>query len=206
MFRTSSLLVAGALAYAGSSASGQIVKDLGFGWEVVILDPIKSDVVSDPPSSLDKLVLQKFAEFDSLDPILLLFRQNKPDAETAPVISITDEVIFNNSGFDWIDFEIILLDGAQLEYDVAASADFTISPFTDREYLDANTKFRVFGGTVSDGDVWTPGLVDGELVINIDLAADAPVVWTLKEIPSIPSPSGLALIGLGALAGARRRR
>lgn len=206
--KTTTALGASAIAalIATTSASGQLVKDLGFGWEVVIFDPIYSDVAADPPSSLDKLIVEKTAEFRNLDPIHLLFRQNKPDAETAPVIAFTDEIILNNSGFDWVDFEFILLDSGQVEFDVAASADFSIAPFTTREYSDGNTFLRVAGGTVADGGIWTPGITKGELVINIDLSDSNPVNFVFKEVPSIPAPGSLALAGLAGLVAARRRR
>lgn len=200
------IVSAGIAACVCSTASAQLVKDLGFGWEVLIVDPDRSDVAVDPDSSLDMLILQKTAEFDSLNPILLQFRQTMPDNLTAPVIAFNDELIYNNTGYDWVDFEFDLLDGSQVSYDQAASADFSIDPFTSREYRYNDSQLHVYNGVVPDGDIWTPGLDSGKLVIDVNLASDNPVVWTFKEIPSIPAPGALALLGLGALLGNKRRR
>lgn len=200
------IVCAGIAACVCSAASAQLVKDLGFGWEVVIVDPDRSDVAVDPDSTVDLLILQKTAQFDSLNPILLQFRQTMPDDMTAPMIAFNDELIYNNSGYDWVDFEFDLLDGTQVSYDQAASANFSINPFTSREYRYNDSQLHVYGGVVPDGDIWTPGLASGKLYIDINLASDDPVVWTFKEIPSVPAPGALALLGLGVLAGNRRRR
>ena len=184
------------------------------GWEVVIFNDGLVDVVTDAVRFADdRVVIQKFAEFIDIDPftgapaaVLLDFRQVAADADTVSQIVITDERVINNTGLDWIDFEFFLVNDGEAVFNRAASADFDISPFTRRDYSDDNTFLRLSGGTVADGATWTPGLTRGGLVIDVDLSADTPVNFTLKELPSIPAPGGAALAALGGLAAGRRRR
>src|SRR5262245_25490154 len=193
-------------AFAGPSL-GDVIQ-LGNGWEVEIFDPAHSAVTRDPddPNHPGAIILQKSAEFLSLNPILLQFRQNLPDAQTATRICITDEIINNNSGVAWVDFEMTLLDSGDATWNQALSAGFSIAPFTNRQYLDAGTRVRFFDGTVPNGGVWTPGLPSGELCFDINLSSASPVAFTLEERPSIPTPGALALLGVGGLAAMRRRR
>jgi hypothetical protein len=43
-------------------------------------------------------------------------------------------------------------------------------------------------------------------VIDTDLSALNPLTFALKEIPQVPAPGALALLGLAGLVSARRRR
>lgn len=200
------------IALAGSASADPIVKDLGGGWEVTIFDPDHLDFVTDAVVG-DTLVIQKFAEFTSVDeftgeptPLLATFRQTNPDASTATKIVITDEVIINETGLDWVCFRMVLVDHGQATWNPDASADFSIDPFQDRVYRDGNTEVEFFDGVVANNSTWTPGFANGGLQADINLGADDPVTFTLKEIPTIPSPGAMALAAIGGLLAAARRR
>jgi MYXO-CTERM domain-containing protein len=184
------------------------------GWQAEIFDPGMVDLVTDFVSIRDDVVvIEKFAEFIEIDkftgepvPITITFKQVAGDDDTVSRIVITDEFIFNNTGQDWVDFENILVDSGNAVWNPDAMATLDISPFGSFEFLDGDTNFRVFDGVVADGDTWTPGLRSGGFVIDIDLSGDDPVIFSLKEAPSIPAPGALALLAIGGVAAVRRRR
>ncbi|HYD00808.1 MAG TPA: PEP-CTERM sorting domain-containing protein [Phycisphaerales bacterium] len=209
-------LVAGV---AGSAASADVVRDLGGGWQVIIADEIADqiDIVADGFVTVDgvrTLVIEKFAEFRSFDPLTGLFgglpvqfRQVGADADTATRIIITDEALYNNTSQAWTGFRMQLIDSGQAGFDPAATfaSGFSIGPFTTTTYSAGNTQVDFGGGVVPAGGIWYPGLGSGGLVINVNLSNQNPVVFTLKETP-VPTPGAAALIGLGGLALSRRRR
>jgi hypothetical protein len=184
---------------------------LGCGWQVTIFDSDVADVVTDFCDP-DILVVEKAAEFIEIDPdtmqpapINLLFTQILPDAQTAPRIIITTEIILNNTGQDWTSFRNLLLDSGQVMFNQPLSASFSISPFTTRTYNGGSTEVTFAGGVVPDGSVWTPGLASGGLVIDVELGRTTPVSFTLKELP-IPEPSSGLLVLAGALVLRKLRR
>jgi MYXO-CTERM domain-containing protein len=204
---------------AGSVASADVTRDLGGGWQVVIADEIADqiDIVSDGFVTINgvrTLVIEKFAEFRTIDPLTGLFqglavqfRQIGADATTATRIIITDEGLYNNTGAAWFDFHMQLIDNNQPVFNPAAtfSSGFTYGPFTSLTFSQNNTQADFAGGVVPNGQIWYPGLGAGGLVIDVNLGAEAPVVFTLKETPS-PTPGAAALLGLGMMACGRRRR
>jgi hypothetical protein len=203
MGRVSVLVGGGLAAVVPLTASAQVVKQLGQGWEVEIFQPNMVDVFVDP-SSPGTLVIEKIAEFGSIMEIDLTFTQNLPDAQTASQIVITNAVITNSTGQDWISFTETLTPLAT--FNQALSAGFSIAPFTTRQYSGGDTQVEFSGGTVQSGQVWSPGLASGGLVIDVDLSGSTPAVFTLSELPAIPAPGAMALIALGGLGAARRRR
>lgn len=198
---------------AGFAANAGTVIDVGGGWEITIIsDNTLVDVSVDFVSLKDDiLVIEKFANFISIDPLtgipdplIIAFNQVASDALTVSTIVIADELIFNNSGVDWTAYQNILL-GSQATFDPVASAGFDVSPFTSLSFSNGNQIATASGGVVADGDIWTPGLSAGELVINVDLSDNAPAKFLLKEIP-VPTPGAIALLGVAGLLGSRRRR
>ncbi|HMQ14955.1 MAG TPA: PEP-CTERM sorting domain-containing protein [Phycisphaerae bacterium] len=205
--------VAGAFAAALASPAlaDPIIKNLGGGWQVTILQPAVSDI-STVSVSLpnNELVISKEADFNLIDPdtgqpatISVVFEQIAPDEETVSRIKITEEIVRNNTPVDWDSFRILLFPNAKVEFDVDASAGFSIDPFTTRSYLALNSEVVFAGGVVTAGSTWNPGADSGELVIDIDLSNGAPVAFTMKEQP-IPEPA--SILGMLALAAALRRR
>jgi len=195
---------AGIAAAIPMTASAQVVKDLGKGWEVTIFQPNMVDVFVDP-SGPGSLVIEKIAEFSSVMPIELMFTQNQPDAQTVSQIVLTSAVITNSTGQGWVSFTETVTPGVA-QFNEGLSGDYSISPFTSREYFNGDTEVVFSGGTVGAGEIWSPGLAAGGLVIDIDLSGSAPAVFTLAELPTVPGPGSIAVLALGGLVGARRRR
>jgi MYXO-CTERM domain-containing protein len=171
----------------------------------------------------DAVFIQKSAEFTQapvngvFPAIPIVFRQIDPVAVSNIVID--DEIITNSTGEDWFDFHMIIFDHGDAFFDPVATWDsdgggpigWTIEPFTLASFSDDLTELDISGGVVSDGSSWFPGdgLDDGQLWINVnpgDGVNDPLTVFTLKEFPSVPAPSALAVLALGGLGVRRRRR
>jgi hypothetical protein len=202
---------------AGSVANADIIRDLGGGWQIIIATAFQDhvDVVTDAfNAQTNTLVVEKFAEFTQVDPftgmpggISVTFRQILPDAQTANHIVITDEALYNFTGMNWTGFRMQLIDSGQATFDPAATAasGLNINPFTAIAYSNGNTQVDFSGGVVPNGGAWYPGISQGGIVINVNLAADGPVQFSLKETP-IPTPGAAALMGVGGIVFASRRK
>ncbi len=204
-------VLAGTALCLSVSAQGDVIIDLGGGWEATIFNEQVDLVVDFVDFDKDIIVLQKFANFTEIDkktglpaPLSIAFAQIAPDDETVSHIVLTDAFIFNNTGVNWSAFREMLL-GGHVAFDPEASGDFSIDPFTAMDFIDNNTEVIFSGGTVFDGTIWTPGVDSGALVINVDLSRDDPVKFVLKELP-VPAPGALALVACGMLVPRRRRR
>ncbi len=196
--------IAAAALCVAQSARAEVVLDLGGGWQATIQDQSVLDLVVDYVSLEDDLlVLQKFATFASLTQMDISFEQTADDANTVSTIVITDEFVFNNSGTDWNAFSMNV-DG-DATFDAAASASFSIDPYTDADFAGDMKSVLFSGGTVADSAFWTPGLASGGLYINVDLSGDGMAGFRLGEMP-VPAPSALIVFGLAGLARSRRRR
>ncbi len=206
----SRLVALGVCAGVAGSAAAEII-DLGGGWQAELftdnVELISLGVID------GALTIEKIATFTEIDeftgepkPINITFTQIESDDNTASKIVIQSEELTNNTGLDWIDFEFILVDGGNATWNQDEMAGLDILPFTDSEFLQDDTIFRTFGGTVADGDTWFPGAAAGAFVIDTDLSGDAPLIFSLKEAPSVPAPGAIGLLIAGGLVAGRRRR
>jgi len=172
------------------------------------------DIVLDFVSIVDDvMIIEKVAAFRQLnelfpipDSIVLSFQQIAPDAQTVSRIVITDETVVNQTGVDWVAFQFILSGFGFVEFNQALSASFDVSPFTNKTYNGDSTVLTVDGGVLANGAVWTPGQFAGQLVIDVDLSDEFPKFFTFKELPLIPTPGTVALLGLAGMAVFARRR
>ncbi|MBL8765094.1 MAG: hypothetical protein JNM07_12580 [Phycisphaerae bacterium] len=209
------LSLLGALSLAGVS-SAQTSMDLGGGWRATIFDPdhVSLTVVSvDVANNL--LTLRKEATFLEIDPftgrpqpINISFTQTAPDGATITRFAIDEELLTNQTGVAWDQFDQVLVDSNQAVFNQSLSAGFGITPFTSRSYNGASTAVSFTGGIIPDGGNWNPGSAGaggGELVWDVNLSSPNPVTFSLKEIP-VPAPGGVALMGLAAAVAAGRRR
>jgi hypothetical protein len=196
-----------------ATAPAEIIKNIGGGWQATIFDEQHVDLATDYISFVDNvLVIEKFAEFIRVDPltglpepVLITFQQTAADAQTISRIVITDEVLINHTGLAWTSFRNILVDSGQAAFNQALSSTFSISPYTTRTYNGDSSEVEFGGGVVPNNGIWTPGLASGGLWIDVNLRAEDPVTFTLKELP-VPEPTTglLALIG-SAVMFLRRR-
>lgn len=166
------------------------------------LDPVL-DVNVDGVTA-DAVYIEKIAQFNSLASINIIFTQISQNAVSNIVIN--DEVITNTSGVAWTDFHMDLQGASNVAFDPAASAGFTVNPFTSSSFTNSNQTFNAFNGTVANNGAWFPGLFGGELWIHVALNASAPTTFVLSETPSVPAPGAVTLLGLAGLMGTRRRR
>jgi hypothetical protein len=155
-----------------------------------------------------------------LSPIYLNFFQAALDNATANRIIIVDENITNLTGVPWYDFHWFVgyTDVAQFNRELtyptvnpnSNEPGWSIDPFTTHDWPSGQTvgadELSVAGGTVPNNSVFHPGLVSGNLVIDINLDGDSMVHFFLKELPTIPEPANVLLIGCGSMALLRRRR
>jgi hypothetical protein len=155
-----------------------------------------------------------------IDPYAVTFTQTSANA--LPNIVIVEEAITNQTGVAWLDFHFDITDSGDAQFNVAATAGsggpppigFSIAPFTTAVFGNSvagpNTVLDIAGGVVPNGATWNPGAGpggDGALWITTNPHTSAPyTVFTLKERPTIPEPSSLAILALGALPLLRRSR
>lgn len=212
-------LAAGQSAQAGSKVLGTT------GW-VASWDSSLDEVVNlsvDPGSNL---VVEKFADFRSFDPIPIVFQQVDPKASATLAVAIDSEFVFNNTNSPWNAFQMQILSGVTgtgsiASFDPAATGiggpgGFSINPFTEAVFSTDNRVLDLSGGTIGNvppGNVWQPGVASGKLYINaVPTASGALRSFVLKEIPiAIPVPAaawtGLSgLVGLGLFGAARKVR
>jgi len=208
-----SAVVLCALSLTASGARAAEVIQLGGGWEAIVQDRSVLDLVVDFVSlEQNILVIEKFANFTAIEqftgkpmPLNITFRQVESDAQTVSRIVITDEAVFNNTGLTWSGFDMMLFGGNAM-FNAELSSDFSHEPFTTMSFSDDLRRVSFGGGTIEDGGFWFPGVLSGGLVIDADLSATAPNIFTFKELPLVPAPAGLSLLLLGTLTAGRRRR
>lgn len=222
-----SVAAAGAL-FVGSQAIAAVVPLGTSGWTASwdnSLDPFLSIVVDG--QTANSVIIEKIAQFlgppgpgGLIDPYAITFTQTSPNA--VPNIVINEETITNQNGVPWLDFHFDITDSGDATFNVAATLasggpgpiGFSISPFTTAVFGPSasgpNTVLDLAGGVVPAGATWSPGsgpAGDGALWITAVPHTAAPfTVFTLKERPTIPEPSTLTLLGLGALPLLRRSR
>lgn len=210
------------LAAAGSAQAG--IQIIGGGWQASwdnSLDPfvdINPDGVSTDGTTV---FFEKVAQFtqgpvNGIFPSIAIVFSVIP-GYTGPIANklvINDEVITNSTGTAWTDFHMDVLDHGEVVFDPVATAasggggpiGFSINPFTQAAFADGNTRLDIWGGVVPSGTQWFPGsgASDGQLWINVNNVSSN-TLFVLKETPT-PAPGALALLGLAALVGSRRRR
>lgn len=201
-----------ALVSLAGTASADVILPLGMGWEAVVTGANVSLTVNQ--STDGALHLTKEAVFREIDPftgapmaVTITFRQVLPDNMTASQIIIDDEMIMNLTGLNWDGYRQILALSTNVSFD-ASSTGMSVGPeFTTNTLLNGNREMLSNGGPgVANGAMWMPGAT-GALVININLAGqDTPVIFTLKELPTVPTPGAVALGAVGLAAMGRRRR
>ena len=114
---------------------------------------------------------------------------------------ILDESVTNQTGSPWTDYHMQLISGGVVNFDIAASLGFSMSPFATK-ILTLST-LDAFNGSVAHNSPFFPGAGPGELVMTADLSG-GPVTFTLTEYPT-PEPTTLAMLVIGLGVMVRRR-
>jgi len=191
------------------------------GWRAEVADGIDLTIFS-VQGDFTSLSLEKLADFTNapdegfLDPLRITFFQVNSRATSK--IRIADEYLLNNTGTNWTGFTWKIETGAVgPKFDVAGSNGFNIDPFTSEKYSEDDTRYTVQGGGVISaddggglGNVYTPGLQNGSLVIDAAPYANGSSrrTFVLKEQPLIgeqpliplPAAAWSALSGLLGIA------
>jgi hypothetical protein len=191
------------VAPAGALEIEMITPDPGSG--LVAFD---SDITSPEEGYFEVSITKRFNEYEPdpghLYPVILEF--SWPHTEDVDYILITNELITNLTGNDWADFEFFLVNFPDTPSYAAASF-----------YPHAGTTSDVFGDPtelLADMIAFDGGIVSGasgqlnvyNIGIDIDTGAlpqEGTRVFWLKQQPT-PEPGTLALLGMAALAFARR--
>ena len=201
------------LGLAAAPAMGEVTVDLGGGWQATIFEDTLVDLAVDYVSlEEDILVIEKFANFATIDPLTgqpdpvrINFFQTGTDEMTVSRIVIADEIIQNNSGSAFTQFDMVLM-GSQATWNEDLSSGISLDGFSDLSFSDNSQRATFSGGSVPAGGFWTPGADFGELVIDIDLSSSNAASFVLKEIPTVPAPGVFALLGVAGVVARRRRR
>ena len=208
----------------------------GQGWR--ISGPQWGLAVVEDPLPLDHvLALEVFKVFDipqdpvfgTMSPLTLVFEQIAPDDETSDMILINDEMITNGTGEAWVGFSWTLVQFGYADFNEELTFpgdfggnpayDFDLDVFNEHEWLYSQPSpnpatwsqtLRAYDGVVPDGGLFMPGVMSGQLVIDVDLlgfdGSDADAIFFLKEYPTLPEPTTLAVVVLGGLMLLRKRR
>ena len=147
------------------------------------------------------------------DPIVIEFQKIRQTDITN--IIIRDERIANCTGSEWFDFHLHLTsafagfnpdfipDGDQLE-NVSYSMNFGYDGLPVRLNFEDNNA----SGVPAAGDVFEPGRIAGQIMIVTDpeMGVGPNFRFGLKEVPTVPEPATLALLGIGGLMALNRKR
>ncbi len=153
-----------------------------------------------------------------LHPLIIEFQKTSADASAN--IVIRDEYIVNDTGVEWLDFHMYLLvdifepqagfnpnfipDGGQLE-EVNYSGNYGYNGLpVQLHFIDTNGS-GVPASPPGD-DVFWPGYVSGQVVIATDPGMQVGARFGLKEIPTVPEPATLLLLGMGTLMALTKRK
>lgn len=168
---------------------------------------------------LDKTFTRPFDYSNQLDPIVVEFEKKTENA--VKNIVIRDEYIINNTGSEWHDYHMQLIVDLQ---NPIASFNPQILPSGGQFEEVAYSLYQGWSGNPirldffnEDGttgvmpspsgvDVFRPGYIHGDIFINIDPTVEVGARFGLKQFPTIPEPTSIALFAFGILPAMLKRK
>ncbi|MDP6546294.1 MAG: hypothetical protein QGH60_20125 [Phycisphaerae bacterium] len=189
----------------------------GSGWEATISDNVNVDILVDAEN--EHYVLIEIIKTFTAPPqggvfpgISIDFTQVSPDTDTVSIIVLNDEIITNNTGYDWTDYHWSLEGPAAFSISATEGSGFDIDPFTNADWTpkagwspDFASALNLDGGTVAAGSTFSPGLDTGAMLIQLDLSEPDAAGFTLTQNPT-PEPATMLLLAAGLPLLARRKR
>ena len=114
---------------------------------------------------------------------------------------LSDEIITNRTGVDWLDFHIIVISEVDVEGDIVL-----VSPFAQLEEVDNGV--NLFDGVFLSGASHQLFSLDASDPLTFANNTDSPIKFYIKEWPTVPEPATMGLLSLGSfgLMALRRRR
>ena len=188
-------------------------------WPIgVVVDEVNDDAVI---IQIKKTFLGSPDEYGLMAAMFVEFLKKSEDA--VGKIIITDEFVTNDTTEDWIDYHMVLMVSENVpEAGFSNDSDPDGDQFSTVVLSDSNgynglpTILTFRDGLVpmhpTDLDDFQPGFASGSIIIVTDpnLPADPTLLnagqIVLKQYPTIPEPTTLALLLLGGLALLKRRK
>jgi len=118
---------------------------------------------------------------------------------------LTDEIITNNTGVDWLDFHVLVIPDTGV-LDVTGEV-VNGNAFTNM--VKSPNQLDFDGGVFPSGVSKTLFLSDaGDPIIFSNPATSGVTTFYIKEWPTVPEPATMGMLAIGGLAGVvlRRRR
>ena len=211
------ILTAAAILSITPLAHANVMPLGGSGWEATISDNANVGIIVDAEN--DNFVMIEIIKTFTAPPeggvfpgISIDFTQVSGDADTVAVIVLNDEIITNNTGYDWTDYHWSLEGPAAFSINATVASGFSIDPFTNTDWTPRAgwgtgyaSALNVDGGVVASGSTYTPGVDAGYLAIKVDLSECDSASFTLTQNPT-PEPATMLLLAAGLPLLARRKR
>lgn len=202
------------------------ITNIDSGWAMVVRSellegqqvdvPYVYGVIDDAVTiQIDKTFSRPFSEDGFNHPIIIEFEKTASDA--TPNIIIREEFIRNETGMEWIDYHMHLIvdalnpqagfdptffpDGDQLE-DVYYTWNYGYDGLPIQlHFVDTDGSGVLSSPPYEQGEnVFQPGyFTDSQIVIVTDPGMAVGEHFGLKEIPTIPEPATLVLLGAGGV-------
>ena len=158
-----------------------------------------------------KVFAGEIGPYSTMPSVFVNFDQIDEAVTPIQKIILNDEVVLNDTDFDWYDYHMVV-DGvgggtfgdASINVAETESSGFSVNPFVLHGPMTEH-RIDLIGGPVAQGEFFYPGRNNGFLSIDVDLAQDEKTHWFIKQWPT-PEPATMAVLGFGGLTMLLRRK